>query len=218
MRDLLLAGESRSFERPVRRFPERHLALALAGIVAAIATTSLATLAVIALYPASRLRTAAAFGRFGRRSAALLFVGVPTVFFRVLCTGGTPWLAVGGFVVTHEGLHAGATMALRMGVAALFAFWLAETLVPLELDAAFTRLGVPALLVELARDTRRFAHQLKRTLTNAWAAAALRAGLSSPRAVRHTVGLLGGVLVTRALDRAERVTTARAVRGHGGAP
>jgi energy-coupling factor transporter transmembrane protein EcfT len=216
MRDLALVGESALLVRPVRRHPERHLVLALAGILAAVATTSVTALVGIGLIPASQLRTAAALGRFGRRSLALAFVGVPAVLFRVVCTKGTPWLALGALSFTQEGLHAGTTMALRMAVAALVAFWLGETLGPLELDAAFTRLGVPAALVDLARDTRRFARQLGSTLTHAWGAAALRAGLSSPKAVRRTVGLLGGVLVTRALDRAERVATARAVRGHGG--
>jgi energy-coupling factor transporter transmembrane protein EcfT len=49
----------------------------------------------------------------------------------------------------------------------------------------------------------------------AWAACALRGGLGSWRALRHSIGSVAGVVVLRSIDRSERVAIAQALRGAG---
>lgn len=199
----------------VHRFPERYLAIAILAIFLTVTTSSFGGFVVLGAIPFAWLLREGAFPRFARHSARLAFVGVPAVVLRSLSTNGTPVIHVAGIAVTLEGMTAGATIALRIAVAALWGFFLAAALRSRELEMALGRIGVPPSLLELVGLTRSFSRQLGSTLSSAWAAAALRGGLSSTAAFRRTAGLLGGVVLTRALDRADRVATARALRGHG---
>jgi energy-coupling factor transporter transmembrane protein EcfT len=110
-------------------------------------------------------------------------------------------------------VSAGALLALRIVVAAIWASWLSCSLRPRELDVALRQLGLPTAFVDLLASTRRFARQLEATLITAWSAGALRGGLLSPRALAHTVGAVAGVVVLRSLDRSEQVIAAQALRG-----
>jgi cobalt/nickel transport system permease protein len=114
-----------------------------------------------------------------------------------------------------EALHAGTFVAARIAIATLFAAWLSLVLSPGELERALTSLGVPPAVVELLALTRRFAGQLRSTLASAWISVALRGGFLARRRLGHTLGLVAGVVVVRALDRSQRVATALALRGHG---
>lgn len=103
--------------------------------------------------------------------------------------------------------------ALRVIGALAWASCLSTWLGPRELRAALRALGAPSAFLELVAHTRRFAVQLAETASEAWNAAALRAGLRSLRAATGTVGHVAGVIVVRAFDRAECVAIASALRG-----
>jgi hypothetical protein len=103
--------------------------------------------------------------------------------------------------------------ALRVVSAIAWTSWLSTWLGPRDMRAALRSLGAPPALVELMTHTQRFATQLAATASEAWNAAALRAGLSSLRATARTVGHVAGVVVVRAFDRSERVAIASALRG-----
>lgn len=120
-------------------------------------------------------------------------------------------------VVLRSRDHAGARHlllpALRVASAVAWSSWLSVLLEPRALRAALRGLGAPPALLELIANTRRFASQLALTSSEAWNAAALRGGLLSLRATSRTVGHVAGVIVVRALDRAESVAIAGALRG-----
>lgn len=103
--------------------------------------------------------------------------------------------------------------AFRVVSAVAWSSCLSTLLGPHEMRIALRALGVPRALVDLLAHTRRFALQLAATASEAWNAATLRAGLFSLRATAETVGHVAGVVVVRALDRAECVAIAGALRG-----
>jgi cobalt/nickel transport system permease protein len=107
----------------------------------------------------------------------------------------------------------GALLATRVVTAALWTSWLGAALSARALDDGLRGLHVPASLVRLLALTRRFAGQLAATASSAWSAAAMRGGFASPAALARTLGLLAGVVLVRALDRAQRVSDALAMRG-----
>jgi energy-coupling factor transporter transmembrane protein EcfT len=132
------------------------------------------------------------------------------------------WLAIAplaGFTVAVRALVGSAEPswlpAARMAVAAPWFGCLSTWLSALRLDAALRRLGAPAALLELLTQTRRFATQLTGTLREAWSAAALRGGQHDTAASLRSCGALAGVVLVRALDRAQAVADAAALRGAG---
>lgn len=106
-------------------------------------------------------------------------------------------------------------VAARVFAATLLLSWLTHDLSTLQLERALLALRLPAAFVALVMETRAFAQQLGETLHAAWAACALRGGLSSLRALRHTIGGVAGVVILRSIDRSERVAVASALRGLG---
>jgi energy-coupling factor transporter transmembrane protein EcfT len=104
-------------------------------------------------------------------------------------------------------------VALRVLAAALWLSWLTHDLRAPEIEAALRGFGLPESFIALIFATRRFGKQLSATLHAAWAAGALRAGLSSPRALGYTIGAVAGVVIVRCIDRSERVAIASALRG-----
>ncbi|HET8934887.1 MAG TPA: CbiQ family ECF transporter T component [Polyangiales bacterium] len=106
-------------------------------------------------------------------------------------------------------------VAARVVAATLLLSWLTHDLSALQLERALLALRLPAAFVALVMETRAFAQQLTETLHAAWAACALRGGLSSLSALRHTIGGVAGVVLLRSIDRSERVAVASALRGLG---
>jgi cobalt/nickel transport system permease protein len=145
-------------------------------------------------------------------------MAIVAVGLRVAWTRGATPYALLGLATTREALAQGGVLALRIVTATIWMTWLTAALSPMELDAAMARLGVPGALVELIGLTRRFGSQLRATQQSALTAAQLRGGFSSPRAVGRTAGRIAGVVLVRALDRADRVALAMALRGLHAAP
>lgn len=106
-------------------------------------------------------------------------------------------------------------VAVRVVAATLLLTWLTHDLSALQLERALLALRLPAAFVALVMETHAFAAQLLETLHAAWAACALRGGLSSLAALRHTIGGVAGVVILRSIDRSERVAVASALRGLG---
>jgi energy-coupling factor transporter transmembrane protein EcfT len=110
-------------------------------------------------------------------------------------------------------LQRAALISLRVLSATLWLSWLTHDLRAPEIEAALRGIGLPEAFIALVFATRRFGKQLSATLHAAWAAGALRAGLTSLRALAYTIGAVSGVVVVRCIDRSERVAIASALRG-----
>ena len=121
--------------------------------------------------------------------------------------------AVGLRFLGHAPSDALWTALLRVLGAAAWSTRLSVELSPRELDSALRALRVPSALLDLIGQTRRFSRQLLHTSSDAWSAALLRGGLLSARASARTAGVIAGVIVVRAFDRAENVAIAAALRG-----
>jgi energy-coupling factor transporter transmembrane protein EcfT len=127
--------------------------------------------------------------------------------------------AIGGMTAAassgNELLARFGVIATRVSAAALLLAWLTHDLRASQLARGLRALRLPLSLIELIMSTRAFGRQLQGTLQAAWAACALRGGLRSWRALRHTIGSVAGVVVLRSIDRSERVAIAQALRGEG---
>lgn len=135
----------------------------------------------------------------------LLGLGLSWVLIAAI-SGESAWLALGTRAYP---------VAARVLAATLLLSWLTHDLSTLQLEHALSKLRLPAAFVALVMETRAFALQLSETLQAAWAACALRGGLSSLSALRHTIGGVAGVVILRSIDRSERVAVASALRGLG---
>jgi cobalt/nickel transport system permease protein len=188
-----------------QREPAQSLAFAGAMIAGAVSTHSLGVLGAIAVIGVAAMRV--------RRVPLRRFVA------RLRATA----LVVGGAILLRSltsNAHAfrdGASLAARVFDAALWATWAVGTGTPLALDAGLRALGAPRGLVALIALTRRFGTQLVRTVRSAWNATALRGGFRSLRTTASSVGSIAGVVLVRALDRAQRAQLALDLRGGDGA-
>ncbi|GAC1359138.1 MAG: hypothetical protein NVSMB47_11960 [Polyangiales bacterium] len=194
--------------------PALPLVLALAAVLAAILTPVASLVALLGLFPSCvlLLHGRESRARLARRALGISPIVLSTVGVRIACAPGLTAISVLGITTTREALAAGGSLALRIGVAALWTTWLTTTAAS-EIERGLLQLGVPAGLVTLFALTRRFGAQLTTTLEAAWAAVALRGGFRSWRALGRTAGLLAGVVVVRSLDRSHRVGVALALRG-----
>jgi hypothetical protein len=167
----------------------------LLAICFVASTSSFGLMALVGL-PAtfSVVRRAPSRRMFVRRLVALAPVALGAAALRLFTASSA---AVGASLATRVSL-ASHPLA-RIGVAALLSTWLSSSLGPAQIASALLALG--------------FAGQLRDTLEGAHAALGLRAGFRSIRALRSSIGALGGVVLVRALDRGERASTALLLRG-----
>jgi cobalt/nickel transport system permease protein len=130
---------------------------------------------------------------------------------------GQPVLVVGPFVATDLGLWQTVTLACKVTASVLLLALLFGSVDPLQLGNAMRSLRVPETLVRLFMTTVRYIALIRdeyQRLRDAMRARAFR-----PRTNRHTwrsYGYLIGMLIVRALDRAERVEEAMRLRGYAG--
>ncbi len=181
--------------------PRARLIATIAAIVAVVGLRAPPAIVAIGALPLLAL-VGDATGRrsLGRR----LLLVAPLALLPV----AAQWLA-------HAPLRDIARPALRVVVAVLWSTWLTRALRPRQIESALHALGLPAPLVALLGQTRRFGAQLFDTLGEAWNAATLRGGLSSGRTTVRTAGGVAGVVLVRAFDRSERVAIAALLRGGG---
>lgn len=145
---------------------------------------------------------------------AFLLLLVVTLPFAV---EGRPVLAVGGFVASAEGVRLAGVLVCKVTASVLMLTLLLGPAGPMRLAAALLSLGVPVRLVRLLQATARHVDiigQEARRLQEAMRARAFR-----PRSSRHTwrsYGYLVGMLLVRALGRADRIEEAMRLRGSSG--
>jgi cobalt/nickel transport system permease protein len=130
---------------------------------------------------------------------------------------GTPLLTLGPLAASAEGLHRATLIVLKVNACAILVLALVATLGPVKLAQALARLGMPDTFVQLLLFTIRYVDVFRDERQRIWTA--IRARGFVPGASRHaltTYGRLIGLLVVRALDRADRVAAAMALRGFDG--
>ncbi|GAB0148511.1 cobalt ECF transporter T component CbiQ [Marichromatium sp. PS1] len=130
---------------------------------------------------------------------------------------GQPLWQGGGLVLSEQGLTLAGVIAARASAVALVTLALLAGVGADGLGAALRALRVPGALIELLLLSARYLDVLARE--QARLRAAMRARAFRPRSDLHTLtsyGFLVGMLLVRALERAERVGAAMRCRGYAG--
>lgn len=185
----------------VERRGARRLGAALAAIL-------VATLAPGAA-PALVLATVGAIGAAASCASARQLAGRLALLAPMLLAAVGPRAVLGGSPLEL------AAAAARVVAAAAWAGWMLGGRSDGELTAGLRALGMPAGMLALLAHTRRFSQQLAATAHQVWCAHALRGGRHTLATTLRAAGPLAGVVLVRALDRAERVACSAALRGAG---
>ncbi len=124
-------------------------------------------------------------------------------------------LHLAGVVVqaSREGLERGALLAGRLLTASLLLFLLTATTPVRDLLAAGRWLRLPEALLELAASAYRGVHLLAEEIGVVWQAQHLRLGYANFWRGLRSAGELGGIVLLRALERAELQERALKSRG-----
>ncbi|MBU1174624.1 MAG: cobalt ECF transporter T component CbiQ [Alphaproteobacteria bacterium] len=141
----------------------------------------------------------------------LLFLTLP------FAISGTPLLAVGPLTASLEGLARAALIACKVSAAVLVVAALIGGVAPERIGAGLRALNVPERLVRLLLLTVRYLSVIRSEAARLHDA--MRARGFVPRSNRHTwraYGYLIGMLLVRALERAQRVEEAMRCRGFSG--
>ncbi len=179
-----------------------HLALAVAALAAALGLALACGLTPVAL--ARRLAHLEGF-------MLVLLVLLP------FTTPGVPVFEVGGLTASQEGLARAMLIAVKVNACAACVFALIGTLEPVRVGLAAARLGVPEQLVHLFLMMVRYVALLRAETGRL--RDAMRARAFVPRTSLHTwrsLGQMCGMVLVRALERAERVHEAMRCRGFDG--
>lgn len=141
----------------------------------------------------------------------LLFLSLPFTI------SGTPLFHLGPFPASYEGLVRAAILACKVTASVLLVSFLFTATDPLSLGAALRSLHVPEALVRLFVTVVRHLALIQAEFSRLQDC--MRARAFIPRSNRHTwrsYGYLVGMLLVRAMDRAERVEEAMRLRGYSG--
>ena len=185
--------------------PRTRIIAAGVLVLAVVALQSMAALCLalsgaLALVVLSRQ----SLGGLGRRLAHVEGFLLVLLVLLPLTTPGTPILQAGPFTASAEGLSLAATLALRIGTCVIIVFALLGRLEPARLGQALGQLGVPAQLVHLLLFVIRYADLFRAEVRRL--IEAMRGRGFAPRFGTHalrTYGNLAGMLLVRALERAE---------------
>jgi len=198
--------------------PRGRVVAAVAFAIVIVSLSSPAALGaglVLALALAGGARLPLA--RTARRVAAMDGFIVVLLLTLPFTTPGTPWLTVLGLTASEEGALHALRIVLKANAVMLALLALVGTLDEARLGHALARLRVPAKLVHLLLLTMRYVEVLADEygrLRTAMRARAFRPGLNAH--TLRTFGYLVGMLLVRALERAERVLEAMKCRGFDG--
>lgn len=141
----------------------------------------------------------------------LLFVTLPFTM------PGTPLLTLGPLTASIEGASRAATLAAKVTASVLLLAFLFAATDPLHLGNALRALRTPEPLVRLFVAVTRQFGVIRAEFSRLQDA--MRARAFHPRSDRHTwrsYGNLMGMLIVRALERADRVEEAMRLRGYTG--
>jgi cobalt/nickel transport system permease protein len=131
-----------------------------------------------------------------------------------LVPAGVPLVLALVLVGPAQAARAGARVLAAVATGAC----LLATTAPADRERALAWLGLPRALVELVGLAQRQAAALEGALRTARDAQALRLGHVGVRRRLRSVGVLGGLLVARAVDRTDQIAAAQAMRGYLGEP
>ncbi len=140
-----------------------------------------------------------------------LLAGIPALALSLNLDGAGPLLSL-----SPEGLALAAAVSLRsLAAVACLAFLILTTPVP-DLLALARRLGLPPALVELAYLMHRLVFVVLERASAARQAQEARLGYRTFGTSIRSLGLLGGGLFLRSLDRGRRLDLGLAARGYHG--
>ncbi len=203
----------------MHRLDPRTRLLAAAGLTGAITlcerpiVMGWALLLAVVLAASARLNMRALTRRLLHLNAFMLILW----FVLPWSIPGTLWGKVHGVGVTREGVRLAMAITLKGNAIVLFFTALVATINPPRLACALKRLGLPDKLVLLFALTIRYTDVLHDEYARL--RQALRARAFHPRFSFHTLrtfGYLVGLLVVRAMERAERVLAAMKCRAFDG--
>jgi len=199
--------------------PRVRLVAVLVFAVTVVAMETFAALtAALAVALGAAVLAGLPLGPTARKVAAVDGFIVILLLTLPFTTPGTPLVTVWGLDASVEGLvHAG-QIALKANAVMFALMALAGTLDEPALGHALSRLRVPQKLVQLFLMTARYIHVLAEEYHRL--RTAMKARGFRPRLDLHTLRSLGyliGMLLVRALERAERVLAAMKCRGYTGA-
>lgn len=119
-------------------------------------------------------------------------------------------------VLKEEGLHSGLHIGSKVlgGISLVITFSFTTTIS--RLCAGLKWFHVPNTIVELLAFMYRYIFLLLDEVSTMWTAQKSRLGYASWKKTIKSLGTLGGLLVMRAFDRAERTYEAMYVRGYEG--
>ncbi len=119
-------------------------------------------------------------------------------------------------VLKEEGLHSGLHIGSKVlgGISLVITFSFTTTIS--RLCAALKWFHVPNTIIELLAFMYRYIFLLLDEVSTMWTAQKSRLGHASWKKTIQSLGTLGGLLVMRAFDRAERTYEAMHVRGYEG--
>ncbi|ADZ69871.1 cobalt ECF transporter T component CbiQ [Polymorphum gilvum] len=192
----------------------------VATFVAVAALSQLRDLATAALALAGVCLLALACGIERRLWRRLLHVeGFVLLLFLILpfTIAGRPVLVLGPVSASAEGIARAGLIACKVSVSVLLLTTLLGSVEPARLGAALQALRVPEPVVRLFVLTVRYLSLIRAEALRLHDA--MRARAFRPGSNRHTwrsYGYLIGMLLVRALDRAQRVDEAMLCRGYAG--
>jgi cobalt/nickel transport system permease protein len=198
--------------------PRTRLILAVGFAVTTVALSSLISLACawgIALL--LLLRSPLPLWPSIRRILAMDGFLVLMVIMLPFTTPGTALFTVWGQPASIEGLYHAAQIMLTANATVMALLALCAPLTPVSMGHAMHRLGVPARLVQLLMFTIRYIELLGEEYKRLRQAMILRGFRASTNWHSYrSLGYLAGMVLVRALDRAERVLIAMKCRGFTG--
>lgn len=198
--------------------PRTRLLAAFASILVVISLNHL-SIAAVALLAALGLAVACGLGPsvLARRLAHLEGFMVVLLVLLPFTTPGVPVLELGGLSASREGLARALLIVVKVNACAACIFALIGTLEPVRVGQAAARLGAPEALVHLFLMMVRYVAVIRAETGRL--REAMRARAFVPRTSLHTwrsLGQLCGMVLVRALERAERVHEAMRCRGFDG--
>lgn len=155
------------------------------------------------------------------RFAEPLFIATMVLLLKTFCSGSVPLFSVGlagwELVGYRDGLTAGALVAARImgGVSLLAGFGFSTPFT--EIMGALSWLRVPQALTDVGLFAWRYLFLLLEDAQVVYHAQKNRLGYVGCRRALSSLGTLAGVLVIKAFDNSQSITTAMVQRGYDGA-
>ncbi len=152
-----------------------------------------------------------------RRLCIPWYLATVAALTQLFLVGSSPLFSLGPLTGYAEGLARGLLLGSRVIGGSAIVLALSMTVPPTDLLGLALRLRVPPVLVEIAMLTYRYLFLLAEEAGRIGDAQAVRLGHSSWRRRLSALGLLAGMVLINAYDRAERAYHAMLVRGYTGA-